>query len=274
MMVLTPTQLHQLQMVELEMLIELDRICRKNHIHYSITGGTLLGAVRHGGFIPWDDDADVSMLRSEYIRFRKACETDLDKSRFYFQDIETTVGYRWGYGKMRRKDSLFLRENQENMPYEQGIFIDIFPRDGIPDGMISRKLHCLCCFALRKALWSEIGKKTEENPFVCFIYSQMAKISLNTMRAAYTKLIKWSNRKKRKKVRALTFPLPKGIDGYDSTWYRRYKNIQFNGYTLMAEAFYTEWLKREFGNYMIMPSKEKQKTHPVSAIKLPRECSI
>ena len=269
----TEEELRKVHLITLEILIEIDRICRKYDIKYSITGGTLLGAVRHEGFIPWDDDADVSMLRSEYIRFREVCETDLDKSKFYFQDIETTDGYRWGYGKIRRKDSLFLRENQENMPYEQGIFIDIFPRDGIPDGMISRKLHYLCCFVLRKALWSEVGKKTEENPFVRFIYTQMAKIPLNTMRAAYRKLIKWSNRKKRKKVRALTFPLPKGTDGYDSSWYRSYKNIQFNGHTLMAEAFYIEWLKREFGNYMIIPPKEKQKTHPVSAIKLPMEYS-
>ena len=102
--------LKKVQKIELELLLEFDRICRKNNIKYSITGGTLLGAVRHGGFIPWDDDADVSMLRVEYEKFVKVCDTELDKSRFYFQDIDRTNGYRWGYAKLRRKDSVFQRE--------------------------------------------------------------------------------------------------------------------------------------------------------------------
>ena len=90
--------LRNLQMIELEMLLELDRICKKHHIHYTVIAGTMLGAIRHEGFIPWDDDADVAMLRPEYDRFRKACQTDLDEERFYFQDHTVTEGYRWGYG--------------------------------------------------------------------------------------------------------------------------------------------------------------------------------
>ena len=71
--------LRQLQMLELEMLIEVDRICRKHNIQYNIIGGTLLGSVRHKGFIPWDDDADVAMLRADYERFKKICRAELEK---------------------------------------------------------------------------------------------------------------------------------------------------------------------------------------------------
>ena len=85
--------LRQLQMVELELLREVDRICRKCGISYNIIAGTMLGAYRHKGFIPWDDDADVAMLRSEYERFREACRSELDETRFYFQDHTCTPGY-------------------------------------------------------------------------------------------------------------------------------------------------------------------------------------
>ena len=68
--------LRKLQMIQLEMLIEVDRICRKCKIKYNIIAGTLLGAIRHGGYIPWDDDADVALLRPEYERFRIACRTE------------------------------------------------------------------------------------------------------------------------------------------------------------------------------------------------------
>ena len=133
--------LRQIQMVQLEMLEEVDRICKKCNIHYNIIAGTLLGAVRHGGYIPWDDDADVAMLREEYEKFRKACKTELDTSRFEFQDDRRTRGYRWGYGKLRRKGTLFLREFQEHMPYFQGIFIDVFPLDSVPDNYFLRSIN-------------------------------------------------------------------------------------------------------------------------------------
>lgn len=94
---LTRAKLRSVQLIQLELLAEVDRICRKCDIHYNIIAGTLLGAVRHGGYIPWDDDADVAFLRPEYEKFRRACKTELDRERFYFQDNRNTRGYRWGF---------------------------------------------------------------------------------------------------------------------------------------------------------------------------------
>ena len=91
---LTSGQLRTLQLIELEMIVEVDRICRKKHIQYTLDGGTLLGAVRHKGFIPWDDDADIVMTRHEYARFFHACKNDLDKERFFLQEYRTDPNYR------------------------------------------------------------------------------------------------------------------------------------------------------------------------------------
>lgn len=123
---ITKEEMQKLHHVEIELLQELDRLCRKHGIRYSLDGGTLLGAVRNSKFIPWDDDVDVLMSHEDYLAFREICKKELDSSRFYFQDMETTPGYRWGYGKLRRKHTKFVREHQEHFPYEQGIFIDIF----------------------------------------------------------------------------------------------------------------------------------------------------
>ena len=173
------SELRQLQRIELEMLIEMDRICRKYGIKYSLDGGTLLGAVRHKGFIPWDDDIDVIMLREEYVKFRKACTRDLDTTRFFFQDYRTDLGYRWGYAKFRRKGTKFVRLGQEHLKQNTGVFMDIFVVDNVPDGFISRRLHHFACFLVRKALYSEVGKQNESNPILRCVYRGLSKIPRN-----------------------------------------------------------------------------------------------
>ena len=210
-------ELRKLQLTELELLIEFDRVCRKNHIRYTLTGGTLLGAVRHGGFIPWDDDADVSMLRVEYEKFRKACETDLGDS-YYFQDMKNTHGYRWGYGKLRKRNTLFLREHQEHMPYMQGVFIDIFPLDGVPDNYFLRSLKNFQCFCVRKILWSRVGKVGEKNFWKRQAYKALDKIPEKAVFCYYHRMIYKANEKKSRMVRILMFPTPNSEYGYYRNW--------------------------------------------------------
>ena len=259
--------LRKLQGIELELLIEFDRICRKHHIRYTLTGGTLLGAVRHGGFIPWDDDADVSMLREEYEKFRKACETDLDE-RYYFQDMHNTKGYRWGYGKLRKKGTLFLRENQEHTPYEQGVFIDIFPRDGVPDGWIGRKLHKFQCFCVRKALWSEVGKIADKRRGMRLWFWCLNRVVGDRIYGIYDRLVYRSNKRETQLVRNLTFPVPHEDDGYQRKWYQESTELEFEGHRFLVNRSYQDWLKQEFGDYMKLPPPEKRKIHPVVKIRL------
>lgn len=264
---LTQTQLRQLQMIELEMLVEVDRICKNNNIKYTIIGGTLLGAVRHGGFIPWDDDADIAMLRPEYEKFCKIVNDELDSERFYFQNMDITPGYRWGYAKMRRKNTLFLRENQEHMPYEQGVFLDIFPIDGTPNNMILRMVHEFRCYIVRKALWSEVALLTATLPHEVFFYRMLNRIPLNKLKKMYRKLILKENINT-KVVRTLTFPAPKPLHGYLRKWFEETQPIEFEGHMFEGIKDYKGWLKYEFGDYMTIPPLDKQKVHPVSKVEL------
>ena len=105
-------ELHKLQQIGLEMLIEFDRICQKYGIKYSIESGILLGAVRDGGFIPWDD-VDVSMTRKEYNKFLSVYQRELDSARSFFDCHETDSDYIFGYGKIRRLGTEFKQVGHE-----------------------------------------------------------------------------------------------------------------------------------------------------------------
>lgn len=267
---LTEGQLRQVQLIQLEMLAEVDRICKKCGIKYNIIAGTLLGAVRHGGYIPWDDDADVAFLRPEYEKFRRACRTELDKERFYFQEGRNTRGYRWGYGKLRRKGTVFKREHQEHMPYPQGVFIDIFPLDYVPDGYIHRIWHNFHCFCIRKMLWAEVGKKADTSAVMRAWYGLLARIPLKMVFQHYYRFLLWGNRKETKWVRILTFPTPNCAYGYRTRWYQDSAEYLFEGIRLQGIRDYDDYLKFKFGNYRELPPEEERKVHPVSELKLVR----
>lgn len=265
---LDPQTLRALQLTQLEMLEEVDRICKKRGIHYSIIAGTLLGAVRHGGYIPWDDDADVALLRPEYEKFREACETELDKSRFYFQDHRNTPGYRWGYGKLRRKDTVFLREHQEHMPYEQGVFIDVFPLDGVPDNGLLRGVKNFECFCVRKVLWSRVGKIADQSPWKRNVYRLLDHIPERRVLRYYDGLVRRAGRTETRFVRILTFPTPNRTYGYERKWYEDSADIAFEGRVFQGIRDYDEYLSFKFGDYRTLPPEEQRKAHPVSKIRL------
>ena len=120
--------LRRQQMVMLEMAQVLDAICTKHNIPYMLYGGTLLGAVRHGGFIPWDDDFDVALLRKDYKRLMEILPKELP-DHIALQTNDTDKNYYYFYAKLRDRNS-FLDEGLYDHPFkERGIFIDIFPLD-------------------------------------------------------------------------------------------------------------------------------------------------
>ncbi len=267
--ILSEEELSLLHEIELELIEEVDRICKKCNIKYNMVGGTMLGAIRHRGFIPWDDDADIGFLRSEYEKFRKACETELDKERFYIQDIRDTDGYRWGYGKLRRKNTKFVRLNQEFMPYEQGVFIDLMPFDNIPDGRVIRKLHFVSCFIMRKILWSEVGIKVEKKYWKRQLYSIVHKVTKNNYVKLYQGLVNYSMRlENTHQVRILTFPTPNSVYGYDREWYTELSEYGFERLLLPGVKDYDGYLKVKYKNYMDLPPIEKRKVHPISELQL------
>ena len=148
----------------------------EKNIKYNLCAGTLLGAVRHKGFIPWDDDVDIRMLHSEYVKFKEVCKTDLDDKKFFLQDFDSDPKYRWGYAKIIKKGTTYIRTGQEKLGMKNGVWIDIFISDGIPNQQYLRKLHEWYCFVIRKILWSPVGAKVSESKFLRIWYFLLSKI--------------------------------------------------------------------------------------------------
>lgn len=274
---LSEDMLRGLQQVELELLQEIDRVCRKHAIPYCIIAGTMLGAARHGGFIPWDDDADVAMLRGDYERFKAACAEELDGDKYYFQDHENTPGYRWGYGKLRRKDTLFLREHQEHMPYEQGIFVDVFPLDSVPESKIGRKIWNFRCFCVRKALWAPVGAIADRHALARGWYGLLAKIPEQRVKKRLNALIKRAASEpvaQSRWVRILMYPTPTKDYGYLREWYAHQVPVTFEGIGFPGVSDAEAYLSFKFGAWKQLPPRSQRKVHPVSAFKLPGEAEV
>ncbi len=269
---LSREDLRKLQLTELEMLVEVDRICRKHGITYTLDGGTLLGAVRHKGFIPWDDDADIVFPRHEYAKFYRACKKDLDTERFFLQEYRTDPEYRWGYAKLRRKGTKYIRAGQEHLKYQSGVYIDLFPLDHVPDNFALRRIYYGVNFAIRKILYSELGKTAEKTKFMRAWYSLLNKIPRDLAFQARNRMAGLCNQKKTKLAAHTMYPNP-GPEckyGMPASCYDEYMDLEFEGMRFMSITDYDRFLQLSYGDYMQLPPEHERVGHAdASYIELP-----
>lgn len=134
-----PAVLRRLQLTILDILKDIDSICKENNIEYYIAYGTALGAVRHGGFIPWDDDIDICMTREAYDRFLEVMPNAMPE-KYDLLDIKNTNKYSMCFAKVSKKGTKFKEKVGTAEGYEQGIFVDVFPLDYAPDDEKERKM--------------------------------------------------------------------------------------------------------------------------------------
>ena len=127
---------------EIELLIVFDKICKKYNLKYIVDSGTLLGAIRHDGFIPWDDDIDVAMPREDYNKLKKIIAKELE-SPYFFQSAYSDKGYWRGHAQLRNSYTTAILKNEGfDRLYNQGIFIDVFPLDYVSKFNVFNKIRC------------------------------------------------------------------------------------------------------------------------------------
>ena len=256
--------LRKMQLMQVEMIKEFDRVCKKHNIHYAIYGGTLLGAVRHKGFIPWDDDMDIAMLRRDYERFKRHIN-ELDSSICYFQDHEIEKEYIWGYGKLRRTGTVFQREGQEHLGCRTGVFIDIVPFDDMPENLLHQILIDLDTIFLRKILWSRVAVKSAKG-LSKIAYGLLSKISVEFVHRRYRYYA--CKRRNTGRVRIISLasmgycyhknnPFSERFSIPDK-WVLDTVTYDFESVKLPGARDYDGFLCHEYCDYMALPPKEKR----------------
>lgn len=256
---LSQEELRKLQLIQIDMLLEFDRICNKYNIPYIMDAGTLLGAVRHKGFIPWDDDIDIRMLRSDYIRFCKVVKNELDEHLYYFQNDKTEKNYLWGYAKIRRVGTEFIRTGQEHLKMKTGVFIDIFPCDGVPDNKVLKKIHNSIALASRKISYARVGKKVEKNIRIRFLYQLLCFIPNKISLFLIEFLSRICNEKNHDLVGCIAWYGEKDKNGFEKEWFKNRCKVDFEGNKYQAPKDYHGFLVHSFGeDYMTPPPVAKR----------------
>ncbi len=238
--------LRRAQLRMLEILKIVDTICRQNNIPYWIEAGTLLGAVRHGGFIPWDDDLDISILRTDYARLRALLQEQLPK-QYVLQDKKTDSGLPMIIAKVRDTKSFFQEDYSDKLKYT-GIYIDIFPFEKIPCWKWKRFLDYIYGHSFRGIRNYADTKDT----LLSYLVYPIAKCLV-----AITRFI---NKFIPTNIIAAEYGWTTTIK-YDYNDVFPVKEIEFEGLKVFGPQCPHKILQTQYGDYMQIPPKEKRAIH-------------
>lgn len=258
------SKLRQLQLCELEILDEFVRICEKHGLRYYLVGGTLLGAVRHQGFIPWDDDIDVAMPREDYDRLAELCPEELNPQYFY-QCPETDPHYFLTYAKIRKNGTEVYEERFKDAKFHKGVFIDIFPLDFCPaPGPVCHLLfNVLAVMNYRGQVDSGERYEPYEEISGKIGYAALRVFSPKALVRARKKVLSVSERLGKQKYVAIypgAYGYRKEVFPYE--WYQNRVRLPFEGRRFWSPAAYERILRRSYGEaFLSLPPEETRKQH-------------
>jgi lipopolysaccharide cholinephosphotransferase len=253
-------KLRFLQLKELEVLLEVDRICKKYNLTYYLIGGTALGAARHNGFIPWDDDIDIGLPREDYNEFLKLSRSEL-AGKFFLQTNKTDKHYMYQFAKIRYNNTAFVQEELKNFKIHHGIFIDLFPLDGVPDNPLVRNTQKRIYNLFNYIRDCKVQPKTA-SPLKSLIRSTIAGVfPWSLIHSIIDWVTAWESSKQTRLMANIL-----GRAGYDKEampveFFGEPKQMEFEGHKLPVPYEWDQYLSRLYGNYMELPPIEKRMNH-------------
>ena len=256
-----PEVLHKLWDVELEILDVIDSFCKPHKIKYSIAYGTLLGAVRHKGFIPWDDDIDIMMLREDYNRFRQLWLENPPEGYAFVDDILYDE-YHENFAKIRKKNTTFIQFDSEYSIKEipLGIFVDIFVFDRVaPEGLPRKKQYAYSLINMLYSRQYPSGMSGLIGLGERILLSLPAGFQIRMKNRARRSIEKWNCNEDALLANFCTLAASKRY--LPANMFDNIIDIEFENRRYSAVAIYDEVLKIFFGDYMQLPPENQRASH-------------
>lgn len=241
--------------IELGLLDELVRVCKKYKITYYADSGTLIGAIRHKGFIPWDDDIDIAMMRNDYNKLLAVAEKEF-KYPFFLQNTYTDKEYLRGHSQLRNSETTGCTIADADKPFNRGIFIDIFPMDNIPDGKLQLYIHKKRLKVLWKMMFAGLYyKKTDKHTVKGHLFGLCMKkifriVDYRKCFKYYEKLCSKYNDRECKLISYIEYSLGKEKHQWEKKWFEGYHEEPFEMINIAVPDGYDARLKKEYGDYM------------------------
>ena len=263
--IISDISLKKIQSAELYLLIEFDKVCRELGLTYFLDSGTALGAIRHGGFIPWDDDIDVGMPRKDYDRFMEIGQSYLPDNIF-LQNRRTEKNYIRYAAKLRLKGTVFPETN--GAPYEHnGIFIDIFPFDSIAGNRFWARFNVKTVVEMLHVIRTYRGHDLGVSPSrvrrcLSWFIKRMPEGLINRLEKS---CIKIALRNKDKETRFMTCYFWRMSQTkqylFETSKMLPVKDVLFEGQEVKIMNNPDHYLALMYGNYMQLPPEEKRVIH-------------
>lgn len=261
-------KLEKVQKILLAYLLEIDRICKKHNIKYFLAGGTLLGAIRHHGFIPWDDDADVMMLREDYERFLAVAKDELPENIF-IQLPHTEKGNYNPFTKLRIDNTMFATEFTGHFLWmHNGIFFDILAHDRTGKHSWSQKLHLMATMLMRSIVFNKWGDTDIAggggHPVICKIVDKVKYlVPMRFALWAQNRLLEfYRNRDTGYLYDGMGRNLSRGV--FPAEWLDEVVYVDFEGYQFPVPKEYDKYLTYLYGDYrQMIPVSSRRTSHSI-----------